>query len=100
MLLLITYNNKKIEDLCTNAELATKKLGKAQAKKLKLRLVQIQATDCIEDLIMYNIGGCHKLVGDRSGQYAMHLLEPYRLIFNVAGEEVEIANIIEIVDYH
>lgn len=100
MSLLITYNNRKIEEICTNAEIAVKKLGKAQAKKLKLRLVQIQAADCVEDLIQFSIGGCHKLTGNRSGQYAMHLSEPYRLIFNIVDEKIEIANIIEIVDYH
>lgn len=98
--MLITYANRKIEELCTNAELSIKKLGKLRANKLKLRLVQIQAADCVDELIKYNIGGCHRLSGDRTGQYAMHLSEPYRLVFKVVGNEIEIANILEIVDYH
>lgn len=40
------------------------------------------------------------LKGDRKGQYAMELTQPYRLIFTKRGNEIQIVNVIEIVDYH
>lgn len=46
------------------------------------------------------IGRCHRLVGNRKGQYAMDLEHPLRLIFEVNGDEIQIAEIQEIVDYH
>ena len=46
------------------------------------------------------IGRCHLLKGDRANQYAMDLSQPYRLIFTKQGEEIQIAEIQEIVDYH
>lgn len=59
----ITYKNKKIEKVCTDAKVADR---------------------------TYN----------RKGQYAVDLVHPYRLIFEKHGNEIQIAHIMEIVDYH
>lgn len=40
------------------------------------------------------------LKGDRKGQYAMDLIHPYRLVFEKIGNDIQVANIMEIVDYH
>ena len=37
---------------------------------------------------------------DRKGQYAMDLVHPYRLVFEKTGDKIQIANVMEIVDYH
>ena len=51
-------------------------------------------------LIQYRIGRCHELKGKRKKQYAMDLVHPYRLIFERRGTEIQIAYIMDIVDYH
>ena len=51
-------------------------------------------------MIENHIGRCHRLQGNRSGQYAVDLEHPYRLIFSVNGEQIQIAKIEEIADYH
>lgn len=51
-------------------------------------------------MVQSRIGRCHPLKGDRKGQYAMELTQPYRLIFTKRGNEIQIVNVIEIVDYH
>lgn len=33
-------------------------------------------------------------------QYAMVLVQPYRLVFEMNGSEVQIVRVIEIIDYH
>ena len=96
----IRYANKKIKAVCTNATVAKKSHGQAIADKIHMRIDQIAAADSVEELIQYSIGKCHMLRGDREGQYAMHLAEPWRLVFTVEREVVQIACIIEIVDYH
>ena len=97
----ILYNSKKIEKICSDASKAEKKYGFAMTIKLFQRLDQIQAVTTIDELIQYKIGRCHLLVGKRKGQYAMDLEQPYRLVFTVdKTNNVHIANIIEIVDYH
>ena len=96
----ITYKNKTIERLCTNAHAAERKLGGQMAEKLHQRIDEIAAADTVEMMVQYRIGRCHLLKQDRKGQYAVDLVHPYRLIFEKCGEEIEVANIVEIVDYH
>lgn len=45
------------------------------------------------------MGRCHALIGDRKGQYAMDLEPPYRFTVDKDGN-IQIASIIEIIDYH
>lgn len=51
------------------------------AKKIFLRLEQLQAAPFLKILIDQRIGHCHSLKGVRKGQFAMHLVHPQRLIF-------------------
>ncbi len=51
-------------------------------------------------LIRFHIGRCHPLKQNRKKQYAMDLVHAYRLVFDMNGDEVQIANILEIVEYH
>ena len=54
----------------------------------------------VEFMMTYSIGRCHKLKHDRAGTYAVDLTHPYRLVFEVKEDEIQIANILEVVDYH
>lgn len=96
----ITYKDKGIEKVCTNASAAEKKHGRRMADKIHQRIGEIQASDTVEFMIQYHIGRCHALHADRNGQYAVDLVHPYRLVFEKHGDEIQIANILEIVDYH
>ena len=58
------------------------------------------AADTVEMMIQFHIGRCHPLTQNRKGQYAVDLVHPYRLVFEKNGDEIQIANILEIVDYH
>ena len=44
--------------------------------------------------------GVIPLLLNRKGEYAMDLVQPYRLVFEKTGEEIQVAKILEIVDYH
>lgn len=96
----VEYKNKQIAKICTNIHEAEKKHGREMAEKVHLRIKQILATPSVETLIKYRIGRCHQLKGKRKEQYAMDLVHPYRLVFEKKGNEIQIACIMEIVDYH
>lgn len=98
--MLIEYKNRRIETICIDAAVAEKKHGKAMAEKIQLRIDQIEAASSVEEMIKFKIGRCHHLSGDRKKQYAVDLIHPYRLVFEKKGNEIQIAYIIEIVDYH
>ena len=94
------FSSKSIEKICTNAAVAEKKYGAEMAEKIQMRIDQIKAADSVEQMIMFHVGRCHPLKGTRKKQYAVDLVHPNRLIFSKKGNEIQIARIMEIVDYH
>lgn len=96
----ITYKSRKIEKICTDARTAERAYGRVMAEKIHQRIDEIGAADTIELLVQFHIGRCHLLTQNRKGQYAMDWVHPYRLIFEKKGDTIQVANILEIVDYH
>lgn len=96
----ITYKNKKIEKICTDVKTAERTYGREMADKIHQRIDEIDAADTVEMMIQFHIGRCHPLTQNRKGQYAVNLVHPYRLVFEKNGGTIQIANILEIVDYH
>lgn len=96
----IGYGSRSIEKICTDATVAEKKYGLEMAEKIQLRVEQICAAESVEMMVQCHIGRCHQLKGKRKEQWAVDLVHPYRLVFTKIGEEIEIACIQEIVDYH
>jgi proteic killer suppression protein len=62
-----------------------RKYGPERAKRIALRLDQMHAS---ANLAVFRAvhARCHRLSGDRSGQWSADLDGPYRLIFEVADE--------------
>ncbi len=81
----ITYKSKKLERICTEAKFAERTYGKEMAEKIYMRIRQIRATDTVQLMMEYRVGRCHPLSGNRSGQYAVDLVHPYRLVFEKKG---------------
>ena len=96
----ITYKDKKIKNICMDAKGADRTYGIEMSEKIHMRLDQIRAADTVEEMIQYHIGRCHPLSNNRKGQYAVDLVHPYRLVFEKHCDVVQIAHIMEIVDYH
>lgn len=96
----ITYKNKKMEKICNNASAAKKEYGSRMADIIHLRHDQIKAADSIDLMVEYKIGRCHELKGNRANQFAVDLVQPFRMVFEKKGDEIQIAHILEIVDYH
>ena len=96
----IDYKTRKLEKVCTIAYEAEKQYGHAMAEKIQQRIDEISAAPNVEMMILFKIGRCHQLKGDRNNQYAVDLVHPYRLVFEKKNNEIQIAFISEIVDYH
>lgn len=95
-----SYKSKKLEKICMDFSAARKAYGIKMAEKIHMRIDQISAVETVEVMIQFRIGRCHRLEGDRKHQYAVDLVQPFRLIFEKHGDEIQIAKIIEIEDYH
>ena len=96
----ITYKNKKIEKVCTDAKISDRTYGNEMSEKIQMRIGEIEAAETVEEMIKYHIGRGHPLTNNRKGQYAVDLVHPYRLVFKKYGNEIQVAHIMEIVDYH
>lgn len=106
----VRYKDKKIRDLCEKQAVAEMKLGAASARKLKVRLVALEAAARVTDLVS---GNPHPLKGDRLGEFALDLAGGWRLVFAPAHDpcptrpdggiewsQVTIVSIEYIGDYH
>lgn len=108
----LTFVDNKLGKLVNDDRKLTKELGKIRAQKLTLRLQQLRDATTLEDV--RNLAGrYHELKGDRKGEWACDLDQPYRLVFrpheqpvpaNEHGQyiwaEIRGVEIIAIVDYH
>ncbi len=106
----VRYRDKKVRELCEKQAVAEKKLGAASARKLKVRLLALEAAARVTDLVA---GNPHPLKGDRHGEFALDLAGGWRLVFAPAHDpcptrpdgaiewsEVTIVSIEYIGDYH
>lgn len=98
----ITYKSRKLEKICEDKKVSVKSYGIDMANKIKFRINEIRASDSVEEMIQYQIGRCHALVGDRFGEYAVDLVQPFRLIFikDDDTKQIKVVKIMEIIDYH
>lgn len=96
----ITYRDNRIERVCTDYSAAKKVYDVRMAAKIHQRIREIEQSENVEMMIRFRIGRCHLLKGDRQGEYAIDLVHPYRLVFIKRGDKIQIAEIMEIVDYH
>ena len=108
----ITFAAKKLNKIANDDRKMVKELGKIRADKLRTRLSQLQDAATLED-VRYLPGNYHELIGDRKGQWACDLDQPYRLIFTPHEDPIPInehgqyiwseivgVEVIEIINYH
>ena len=108
----IKFGNKKLEKLANDSRKCLKDFGQIRGKLFLRRLNDLLDADTLEK-VRHLPGNYHELTGNRKGQWACDLDQPYRLIFmpqedpiptNEAGQyiwfEIIGVEIIEIVDYH
>ena len=96
----VEYKNKKLKKVCTIASVTEKAYSRQMADKIQQRIAELESAETVEELMQFHIGRCHPLHQNRENQYAMDLVHPMRLVFEKKGDEIQIAEIVEIVDYH
>lgn len=106
----ITFAIRKLEKLANDDRRLVKEFGKLRADKIKVRLTQLRFANTLEDV--RNLpGNYHELTGNRKGQWACDLDQPYRLVFTpheipvdehgrYVWMEINGVEVIEIVNYH
>lgn len=77
-----------------------RKYGDLMAFKISQRIQELKAGSSVEELIQYSVGRCYALLGNRSGEYAMDLVHPHRLVFKKVEIELKTVIVVSIEDYH
>lgn len=107
----VSFANQKLQKLFNNASKLRGEFGPKCADKIRRRLDQLEAAECLDDLRNLPGARCHELTADRDGQLAVDLEHPKRLIFVPNHEPVpvgtnggidwqQVTRVLEIVDYH
>lgn len=105
----VEWVDRKLGKVCSGDSTGRKKFGAQRWKLLRRRLGEILSAPSLADL--RGVDRFHELSANRSGQYAMALDGPYRLLFEPADElgsadghvdesAVHRVRILEVVDYH
>lgn len=108
----ITFSDKKLRKMANDDNNCLKEMGKNRAKFFRLRLNQLAIAETLED-IRHLPGNYHALIGNRKGQWACDLDQPYRLIFKPNKSpiptdehgayiwlEIKGVEVVEIINYH
>ena len=102
----IEFRDKELEHCATDEAYAKRKMGKKRVRYFNDRINTLRVARNFAELSLLP-GHFHELVGNRKGQWACDLDQPYRLIIwgaepdkVVIWAEVTEAEIVEIIDYH
>ena len=109
----ISFKNSKLAKIFNSEKELVKAYGQANARKITMRVTVLEAADTLADVPVTPPTRRHELKGDRKGQYAVDVKQPYRLIFEPVtnpgrgrkGSSVDLGSvtairIIAIEDYH
>ncbi|MBP3214182.1 MAG: type II toxin-antitoxin system RelE/ParE family toxin [Bacteroidaceae bacterium] len=108
----LIFQDKKLRKCAEDERRCKKELGERRGALFLKRIYDLYSADSLEDLRYYP-GHYHELAGDRKGQWACDLDQPYRLIFTPHADpipsdsegkyiwvEIREVEIIEITNYH
>jgi plasmid maintenance system killer protein len=76
----IGFAQQKLAKVCNSGRDLVRRFGPEGAKRVQLRLAQLEAAPTLEDLRQMP-GRCHELVGDLKGSLSVDLHGPFRLLF-------------------
>jgi len=113
----ISFTTTKLGKRCNSLKEAEQAFGKKIAYKLILRLGDLEAVECLEDLYklphLRTVLRCHLLSPKNLGKYAVGITERWRIIFKPAHNPIPLNSdggfdqkritkieIISVEDYH
>jgi toxin HigB-1 len=81
----IQFSSSKLNRIFNSEQQLRKAYGKESSKKIRLRMAVLQNATTLLEVPRKKPDRCHGLKGSRSGQYAVDLNHPFRLVFEPAG---------------
>lgn len=107
--MIVRYKSNKMRKRCEDPKVAQKDYGPNIGNKLTQRVAELIAATSLLDIKNNPSARLHRLKGDRSTEYAVDLIHPFRLILKPMDIEdgdlnklntINIVRIEEVEDYH
>jgi proteic killer suppression protein len=76
----ITFQSSSLRKKLTKEKKRRKTYGSSCSKKIKRRLDDLKAAECLQDF-RHLPGRCHELKGDLKGVLSLDVDHPYRMLF-------------------
>ena len=108
----IEYSKNKLKKQLSTATEIKKAFG-VNAKRVKSRLDDIEASPNLAVLIKIPAANCHSLIGDKKGEWALDISANFRMVFEISDNPIPKTEdnsinthlvtsicILEIADYH
>jgi len=77
----IVFKSRRLAKILNSDRELRREYGTAQAETIKRRMAVLAAAACLEEVPYHPPDRRHELSGDRRGQFAVDLKDPYRLVF-------------------
>jgi proteic killer suppression protein len=77
----VYYQTNKLQKSCSSEKAMKAEWGEKMAKKIALRIIQLEDADNLEVIARSGLGRFHEHKGDRQGQLSLDLVHPQRLLF-------------------
>lgn len=105
----VEYKTKKLKKQCEDPKIANKDYGLGIGNKLTQRVGELIAATSLSDIKNIPSARLHRLKGERSDEYAIDLVGPFRLVIKPILKDdedlnklstIDIVRIEEVTDYH
>lgn len=109
----VFFGTPKLRKLFNSERKLTRKYGDREARKIMARITVLSEAETLEEVPKTPPDRMHQLAGDRDEQFAVDLVQPYRLVFEpyhdpmprredggIDLKRVTAIMVLEVVDYH
>ena len=109
----VTFKNTKMRKIFESESRLKQKYGPRTGLKITDRVAHLRMAPNLANIPTVGPLRCHQLSGDRDEQFAVDLVHPFRLVFEVAHEPIPrdkfggidrerviAIRIMEVIDYH
>jgi toxin HigB-1 len=84
------FASRKLQRTFNSEKLLRRVYGETRAKKIMLRISVLTSVSNLDQVPKLPPDKCHALAGERKGQFAVSIGEPFRLIFEPAHDPVPV----------
>lgn len=109
----IHFRTRRLQKIFNSEKNLSREYGSRMAQRIKVRLAVLKNARSLSQVPRTPPDRCHPLAGNRLGQYAVDLAQPYRLVFEPEHDplprrddggvnlcEVTAITLVGVLDYH